>query len=673
MEKKAVFELNAMVRMAGVLILALFLFAGCDEDGEGPTDSISLAWDHHYPVLEGNKLHAVAFADGNEGWIVGMEGVVLHTSDGGNNWSSQKSGTRENLWDITFFDTDTGWAVGENGRLMRTINGGAVWKQTQFDTITGDIYGVAFEDGQNGWAVGEMGTVVRTTDGGRSWARETSGTDETLRSAFSRSPSLEGNERNLWLLAVGDAGTVVRIWEDSDFVGVLARTIDTNDLWAVALVDSATGWAVGENGAIWSTTDGGFTWSKQTSGVSETLTDVVFADASTGVVVGSAGTILSTSDGGETWAVDTSATWHNLFGVCFASQTETWAVGSLTILHSTSGGSSWSAEPSGTARYATLQDITFLNEDLGWAVGYAGAILRTIDGGNTWECQKRESVYDLADVWYYDVTFVDSLNGWCVGGRGESPIGLLLHTSDGGKHWTAQSFDSTQRLYGITFVNTDTGWAVGGDWEGDVGAIVLKTTDAGLTWIESANIPTANRLEAVAFVDALNGWAVGCKATILRTTDGGDSWENQYTGLECDSLEVDTLTGDTVCVDTTFLPTPTLYAVAATDTLRCWAVGREGSIMYTSDGGTTWELQSSGTTVDLCAATFIDASTGWITGDLGVILYTEDGGVTWSLQPSGTIGTLLGVAFIDSDNGWIVGGDKKGDNIILLSTTTGGR
>lgn len=670
MEKKAIFELNAVVRMTGMLILALLLFAGCEEDGEGPTESISLAWDRHYPMLEGNKLRAVVFANENEGWIVGMEGVILHTGDGGNNWSSQESGTNENLWDITFFDTDTGWAVGDNGRLMRTINGGAPWLQTQFDTITGHIYSVAFEDGQNGWAVGQYGTVVRTVDGGRSWVHDTtSGSEQTLRGL-----ALFGNVA----LAVGDAGTVLRATKESEWSDWSVDTLGTNALWAVTLVNSDTGWAVGENGAIWHTTDDGVTWSEQTSDVSETLTDVVFTDALTGLIVGSGGVILSTSNGGETWAVDTTATWHNLFGICHAGQAEAWAVGSLTILHSTNGGSSWLAEPSGTAPYTTLQDITFLNEDLGWAVGNAGTILKTVDGGDTWEYQRRESVYNLAEVWYYDVMFVDSLNGWCVGGRGEKfpSTGLLLHTSDGGRSWSAQGFDSTQCLYGVTFADTATGWAVGGDWGGShVNAIVLRTTDGGLNWEELTgnDLPTPNKLEAVTFVDALNGWVIGSKATILRTTDGGASWENKYEGLECDSLEVDTLTGDTICVDTIFLPTPTLYAVAAIGSSHCWVVGKQGAIMYTGDGGTTWNQQSSGTTEDLCAVTFIDASTGWVIGDKGIILYTDNGGDTWSIQPSGAIGTLLGVAFIDRDYGWIVGGDKEGDNIILLSTSTGGR
>jgi len=345
LERKTVFTLNAMVRIFGALILTLFLFAGCDEDEEGPTGSERLAWDRHEPLLEGNKLRAAVFADENNGWFVGLEGVILNTSDGGDNWSCQQSGTNENLWEVTFYDADTGWAVGENGSLLRTTDGGLNWTATLFDTITGHIYSVAFEDGRNGWGVGEYGTIVRTTDGGRRWARDSSGTDQVLRGV-----SFFGNVG----LAVGDAGTVLRTTKDTEWSDWSVQTISTDDLLAVTLVNSDTGWAVGENGAIWVTTDSGITWSVQNSGVSETLTDVVFADALTGIVVGSDGIILSTSDGGGTWVGDTSATWHDLYGVCFAGATDAWAVGSLEILRSTNSSDSWSGKFYGQLTVVTV-------------------------------------------------------------------------------------------------------------------------------------------------------------------------------------------------------------------------------------------------------------------------------------------------------------------------------
>ncbi len=56
------------------------------------------------------------------------------------------------------------------------------------------------------------------------------------------------------------------------------------------------------------------------------------------------------------------------------------------------------------------------------------------------------------------------------------------------------------------------------------------------------------------------------------------------------------------------------------------AVGAEGTILHTTDGGATWTLQSSGTTVPLSGVTFVDANTGWAVGEGGTILHTTTGG-----------------------------------------------
>jgi len=648
LKKRASLNLNTMVRTAGALLVMLFLFAGCEEDKiEGPSGPEHVAWTQHDPLLEGNKLQAATFVDENEGWIVGKEGVVLHTSDGGNSWSSQHV-VNENLWDITFFDGDTGWAVGENGTLLWTIDGGLSWPATLFDTISDDIYSVVFEDGHSCWAVGTNGTILRTTDAGRSWSREiTSGTGQTLRGV-----AVAG----MVALAVGDAGIVMRTFGSVEVhTEWSAQTIDTNNLWAVTLIDEASGWAVGENGAIWITTDSGNTWSEQTSNVSETLTDVVFASATTGLIVGSSGMILSTTDGGDNWVVDTSATWHDLFGVCLAGQNDAWAVGSLTLLHSTNSGNSWVPKPSGTVSHADLIDIMFYNEALGWAVGKGGVIMKTTDGGDTWEYQRRDKILSESQEWFSNVKFVDSLQGWCVGGTGVFPFnGVLLHTSDGGRNWSTQAFDTTQEtewLYGITFVDSLTGWAVGGDWSGNVGGAIFKTIDGGLTW-NSLTIPIIAKLEAVTFVNSLHGWAVGFDRTILHTTDGGITWTYPTT-------------------EESYLPH--LYSVAATDSLHCWAVGANGSIFHTNDGSdSAWVKQVSPTDQDLTAVTFVNSSTGWSVGAGGVIIRTSDGGSTWSTQSSGTVNTLNGVTFLGANNGWIVGDRFAGRPITILSTTTGG-
>src|SRR5437588_6872068 len=70
------------------------------------------------------------------------------------------------------------------------------------------------------------------------------------------------------------------------------------------------------------------------------------------------------------------------------------------------------------------------------------------------------------------------------------------------------------------------------------------------------------------------------------------------------------------------------------------AVGTGGVITHTSDGGTHWSLQTSGTTMGLAGVSFTDASNGWVVGDSGTILHTSDGGLHWAAQTSGVVSAL---------------------------------
>ena len=58
-------------------------------------------------------------------WV--NNGTIIRTTDGGNNWIIQNSGTTTNLWDVYFTDANTGTAVGEAGIILRTTDGGNTW------------------------------------------------------------------------------------------------------------------------------------------------------------------------------------------------------------------------------------------------------------------------------------------------------------------------------------------------------------------------------------------------------------------------------------------------------------------------------------------------------------------------------------------------------------------
>ena len=194
-----------------------------------------------------------------------------------------------------------------------------------------------------------------------------------------------------------------------------------NCLSCIHFTDAATGWAVGEHGTILHTTDGGSTWTPQTSGTSNHLEGVHFTDANTAWAVGYAGTIVHTTDGGTSCTPQTSgiSTW--LYDVHFTDANTGWTVGAYgTIVHTTDGGTSWTPQTSGTA--VLLRGVHFTDATTGWAVGWYGEILHTTDGGSTWTPQTSGTLNHLEDA-----HFIDANTGWAVGWDG-----TILHTTTGG-------------------------------------------------------------------------------------------------------------------------------------------------------------------------------------------------------------------------------------------------
>jgi photosystem II stability/assembly factor-like uncharacterized protein len=70
----------------------------------------------------------VTFQDDGRGWVVGDEGTILNTRDGGDTWQAQWGGTNSELHAVTFTDhAQHGWAVGDDGTILSTRDGGRTW------------------------------------------------------------------------------------------------------------------------------------------------------------------------------------------------------------------------------------------------------------------------------------------------------------------------------------------------------------------------------------------------------------------------------------------------------------------------------------------------------------------------------------------------------------------
>jgi photosystem II stability/assembly factor-like uncharacterized protein len=99
--------------------------------------------------------------------------VILATTNAGNVWKLQNSGTKSALFNVDFRDDDEGYAVGEGGLILRTENGGSSWSRVLADTKV-NLMRVDFADDKNGWIVGHSGTILRSFDKGRTWVRQES-------------------------------------------------------------------------------------------------------------------------------------------------------------------------------------------------------------------------------------------------------------------------------------------------------------------------------------------------------------------------------------------------------------------------------------------------------------------------------------------------------------------
>jgi photosystem II stability/assembly factor-like uncharacterized protein len=292
----------------------------------------------------------------------------------------------------------------------------------------------------------------------------------------------------------------------------------------------------------------------------------------------------------QTWTAQTSGTTIPLFGVYFTDVNNGTAVGDAgTILRTTNGGIDWTSQSSGITT-GWLKGVFFTDVNNGTAVGYdnsnhVGAIIRTIDGGTNWTSQTSGTTKPL-----YDVSFTDPNNGIVVGTES-----TILRTTNGGTNWTSQTWGTTIReLWSVSFSDANNGTVVG------EGGTFLRTTNSGIDWTSQTGF--AGTWMSVSFTDVNNGTAVGFTGMIARTTDGGTNWAYQINDTNED-----------------------LYSVSFTDANNGTAVGRVGRILRTTNGGTNWTSQTSGTSIELWDVSFTDANNGTAVGEGGTILRTTDG------------------------------------------------
>ena len=288
----------------------------------------------------------------------------------------------------------------------------------------------------------------------------------------------------------------------------------TSNLNGAVLLDSGTGFVVGDAGTILKSTDAGATWAPLTSGTSTTLHGIYFLDPNEGVAVGDSGTILRTTDGGAAWEGVTSGVVDTLRSVSFNGVNGICGGDSQDILYSTDSGASWQIGQSGFFG-GGFPGAQMLNATTGFVAGqnpiFQALVGTTTDGGASWAFQP--FYFDGNEGGCNDVFFFDQTIG-LVSGSVFDGRGAIARTTDAGMNWSTLFFD--QSIEGVAFPTAASGFAVGS------GGRIAHTTDMGTTWADQTSGSSAN-LHDVAFAsDALRGIAVGDSGTILLTTNGGE-------------------------------------------------------------------------------------------------------------------------------------------------------
>lgn len=260
--------------------------------------------------------------------------------------------------------------------------------------------------------------------------------------------------------------------------------------------------------------------------------------------------------------------------IFFINQNKGFAVGGSRyeeayILKTENAGQSWERIPENNIstneenKLQTLNAIHFYDENIGQVVGHGGKILRTLDGGNTWEYIISPSWSNFSDVYMHspDETILTSFGAFSDGGIFQSKTnwyefehveitfaarsicfinqnigfiagyGIVQKTEDNGKTWSVLDIRNDY-FFDIDFPSENVGYVCG--WEGGI----YKTTNQGATWktVNANNKVFSKRqhFENIDFIDEQTGVVCGYKGEVLYTKNGGETWQKLETNTKED-------------------------------------------------------------------------------------------------------------------------------------------
>lgn len=307
----------------------------------------------------------VKFIDSQTGWIAGNKGIIYKTTDGGQSWIEQNSGTTKDLVKVSFTGENNGWAATVDGSVFKTTDGGESWNEFSYaDAVPGMVFSICdllkFFDDNTGFIIaGKLRNIylLKSVDGGETWSVKDSLVSATL---LRRWYDIDFYGTNGVL--VGDKKEIQKYSSDYGETWTLSTAIVDGffrDLKYVKFLSDTEIVTIGEGNEfsgvpvpVYKSYDGGETWVKKNQSLStvyDRVRSAYFKNESDGIGVGSDGFskafVVKTTDGGETWT-------HTVLDYAFGLQVISgigdflFAMGTLShFTYSTDFGESWQHLP----------------------------------------------------------------------------------------------------------------------------------------------------------------------------------------------------------------------------------------------------------------------------------------------------------------------------------------
>ena len=439
--------------------------------------------------------------------------------------------------------------------------------------------------------------------------------------------------------------------------------------------DGDYGLAVGAEGTIFTTTNGGTAWIPRVApDTADILQCALVVPGTNGQVMLAGGNLLLRSiDGGETWSINylmidgvfkvevlPSGEWialGNSFGIRsndgglvwqpfnypgnnvtagdFTSTMNGWVqfggFNNNQVWVTTDGGMNWELRDS--TKFSIITALDMLDDNHGF-LSTNSDVYTTTDGGNQWMSLHANPSNSITDLFIAN----DNQLWACLNN------GNVFYSLTSGAFWTE---------YNPNLINSNSTLGICADTSGNVWMAgkyvsILYSSNYGVDWMDQIPNSKASLFQPH-FFNELTGIAGGSDGTLLRTTDGGGTWtrtafssdenffavqmigaQNMVAGSSSGSVFLSHDQGMTW--DTIGKNLGRIAGLVAANLMAMVIVTENGKIYRTTDGGSNWNIVSDDPGSILTAIDFAGLQNGWVTSYDGTILHSDNFGITWTPQ-----------------------------------------